>query len=185
MISMKTKICLFILFISLNMGSLLAQKVNEDEPVDANISRINFIEPKIVLELPDKIEFNENNLNKTEKTKKVTLPKYTGTFENKIPDFDFFRLKERKLNHEGKNFKGYRVQIYSGLDNNEAQRVRSDFLLKQQNKYNTYNTYEQPYYRLRVGDFTQYWHARKLQQDIVKDFPNAMIIQDNINLPNK
>ncbi len=171
----------------LNLTLLFAQKkVNEDEPVDANISRINFIEPPIVLELPANVQITDNNpSNKTEKIKKVTLPKYAGTFEDKIPEFDFFRLKERKLNHEGKNFKGYRVQIYSGLDNNEAQRVRSDFLLKQQNKYNTYNTYEQPYYRLRVGDFTQYWHARKLQQEIVKDFPNAMVIQDNINLPNK
>jgi hypothetical protein len=183
---MKTKICLFIVLMSLCAGSLFAQKVNEDEPIDANISRINFIEPPIVLELPTNSQITDNNPNnKTEKIKKVTLSKYSGVFEDKIPDFDFFRLKERKLNHEGKNFKGYRVQIYSGLDNNEAQRVRSDFLLKQQNKYNTYNTYEQPYYRLRVGDFTQYWHARKLQQDIVKDFPNAMIIQDNINLPNK
>jgi len=182
---MKSRFCLLYVLICLHTGSLFAQKVNEDEPVDANISRINFIEPPLVLELPANPQVNENNTNKTEKVKKVKLPKYTGAFEDKIPDFDFFRLKERKLNQEGKNFKGYRVQIYSGLDNNEAQRVRSDFILKQQGKYNTYNTYEQPYYRLRVGDFTQYWHARKLQQEIVKDFPNAMIIQDNINLPNK
>ncbi|MCS7077545.1 MAG: SPOR domain-containing protein [Bacteroidia bacterium] len=104
---------------------------------------------------------------------------------DKIPDFDHFRLRERRLNQEGKNFKGYRVQIYSGLDNNEAQRIRSDFILKQQGKYNTYNSYEQPYYRIRVGDFVQYWHARKLQQEILKDFPNAMIVQDNIHLPSR
>lgn len=172
-----------IFFLSVHV--LFAQKkVHEDEPVEANISRINFIEPTLALELPAIPQVNASSEN-TDKVKKITLPKYTGTFTDKIPDFDFFRLKERKLNHEGKNFKGYRVQIYSGLDNNQAQHVRSDFLLKQQGKYNTYTSYEQPYYRLRVGDFTQYWHARKLQQEIVKDFPNAMVVQDNIHLPNK
>ncbi|MCS7028199.1 MAG: SPOR domain-containing protein [Bacteroidia bacterium] len=174
---------LLLLGLSFFYNAAQAQRVYEDEPVDANISRINFIEPTITIELPSPAQAAEISNSKKENTKKVTLPKYSGPFTDRIPDFDSFRLKERRLNQEGKNFKGYRVQIYSGLDNNQAQRIRSDFILKLQGRYNTYSSYEQPYYRIRVGDFTQYWHARKLQQEILKDFPNAMVVQDNIHLP--
>lgn len=172
---MKWCLCLFSLWISV----VHAQKIHEDEPVEANISRINFIEESLTLTLPS--ISNNTNITNTNKVIPIT---YTGSFENKIPEgIETFRLKERKMNDDGNNFKGFRIQIYGGLNSADAQKTRAAFIIKFKEKYPTYNPYSQPYYRIRVGDFVNFWEARKLQQDIIKDFPNAMVVQDNISLP--
>jgi hypothetical protein len=80
---------------------------------------------------------------------------------------------------------GYRIQIYMGLGNDaldNANMVRSDFE-KNFPGVLVYVTFREPYYRVRIGDFRSRLEANQLLESIKRIYPDAWIIQDNINLP--
>ncbi len=77
---------------------------------------------------------------------------------------------------------GYRIQIYKGSGNdalNDANVVRDKFMAK----YNipAYITFNEPYYRVRVGDFRTRIEAIKFLQRIKRAYPLAWEIQDEVN----
>ena len=47
----------------------------------------------------------------------------------------------------------------------------------------TYIDYKAPNFRLRVGNFRNKLEAQKLQHEIMKDFPNTLVISDSIDFP--
>ena len=49
-------------------------------------------------------------------------------------------------------YQGYRIQIFSGNSKEEANKVKSDFYSKFP-AMRCYLTYQQPYYKLRIGDY--------------------------------
>ncbi len=77
---------------------------------------------------------------------------------------------------------GYRVQIYFGSNRIEAQEARSKFASLYPD-IDTYLIYQQPYFKLRAGDFRTRLEAYKLFQNIQKEFKSVFIVNDEINLP--
>ncbi len=76
--------------------------------------------------------------------------------------------------------KGYRIQIFSGTKKQPARQIRGRFI--QQYKYvNAHEIYQQPYYKIRVGDFVTKLEALKFLKEISPQFPNSFIVQDDIN----
>lgn len=78
---------------------------------------------------------------------------------------------------------GYRVQIFYGSDRREVFNEQSKF----NNSYpelNTYITYKQPNYYLRVGDFRTRLEAQRLMNDLKGTFPTLFIFREKINAPN-
>lgn len=76
---------------------------------------------------------------------------------------------------------GYRIQIFKGAGNNaleEALVARDKFTAK----YNVpaYITFNEPYYRVRVGDFRTRIDAIRFLQRIKGHYPLAWEIQDEI-----
>jgi len=98
------------------------------------------------------------------------------------------RVNELVLKHvlinEAKKGKiqGYRVQIHFGTEKAKAMDVKSKFMT-QNNDIPSYLDYQQPYFKIRVGDFRTKLEAYKLLQDIMDDFPGAFIVSDEIELP--
>lgn len=78
---------------------------------------------------------------------------------------------------------GYRVQIFYGSDRREVFNEQSKF----NNSYpelNTYITYKQPNYYLRVGDFRTRLEAQRFMNELRGTFPTLFIFREKINAPN-
>lgn len=126
--------------------------------------------------------------------------------QNKILHFDFNTIQEKKeklaqintniqlqpieiiqdslipyffsLYQQERNLPGYRIQIISTSNRNELRKVKSEFL-KAFPDIKTYEIYQQPYFKLRVGDFLYYYEAMCIKKFIEQQFPGAYIVSEN------
>lgn len=74
---------------------------------------------------------------------------------------------------------GYRVQIASTASRTEAQDLKTEFLRRYPN-VRAYLSYQQPYFKLRVGDFEQRTDASRFMNEIYASFP-GFIVNEVIN----
>ena len=77
---------------------------------------------------------------------------------------------------------GYRVQVFYGSDRREvfSQQAKFNGLYPSQN---TYITYKQPNYYLRVGDFRTRLDAQRFMNELRSEFPTLFIFREKINAP--
>lgn len=76
---------------------------------------------------------------------------------------------------------GFRVQIFSGLDRQQANSEQSNFKSRYPN-ITSYISYTQPYYRLRVGDFRTRLEAEKFMNELKKYYSSMFIFSEMIIL---
>lgn len=77
---------------------------------------------------------------------------------------------------------GYRVQIYFGSDRQAAYNAQAKFM----NEYpemRTYISYNEPNFKVHVGDFRTRLEAQKLQSELNGMFPSLFVIPEKINPP--
>ncbi|MFK5857248.1 MAG: SPOR domain-containing protein [Bacteroidota bacterium] len=82
-------------------------------------------------------------------------------------------------------FQGYRIQILKA-SGNEALEIIEESKADFSEKYNdvpVYLTFDEPDYRVRVGDFRTRLEAEKFLKKISRKYPGAWVIQDDINFP--
>ncbi len=93
------------------------------------------------------------------------------------------KLIERhiELNATVKRVTGWRIQLISNSDRDEVNRTKAQFLTTHPNA-KTYLTYQQPYFKLRVGDFADKNEAYKYMKDINDDFKGIFIVPDVVNV---
>lgn len=75
--------------------------------------------------------------------------------------------------------RGFRVQIYSGVSRNEANSVQARF----QNIYSdiaAYLTYDEPNYRVKVGDFRSRAEATNLMRELRANYNNVFVFTEDI-----
>lgn len=82
-------------------------------------------------------------------------------------------------NHSGK-VRGYRIQIYNGIDRNKATAIQSDFI-KSHPGVSAYLIYNQPHFRVRVGNFRTRNEASELYEALRKQY-TCMIVPTIITL---
>ncbi len=98
-------------------------------------------------------------------------------------------IKDNRVDKLGETYKatfkliGYRVQIHSGNKRQPANQARASFL-RVHPKTKAHLDYEQPYYKVRVGDFKTKLEALKYKNFIAEEFPNSFIVKDEID-PNE
>jgi hypothetical protein len=93
--------------------------------------------------------------------------------------------KHIQLNEIQKGIPGYRVQIFFASGNNSkpnANRIRAEFLTKYP-RLKAYVIYQEPYYKVRVGDFRTRLEAQGILNMISPDFPSSYIVTDEIQYP--
>ncbi|MEJ7557324.1 MAG: SPOR domain-containing protein [Pedobacter sp.] len=77
---------------------------------------------------------------------------------------------------------GYRVQVFYGSDRRQvfSQQAMFNGLYP---AHNTYITYKQPNYYLRVGDFRTRLDAQRFMNELRPTFPTLFIFREKINAP--
>ncbi len=82
----------------------------------------------------------------------------------------------------GVRIKGFRVQIFFDTDKENVNQKRSDYLARH-GENAAYVDYLAPNFRLRTGNFRTRLQAQYWQNEIAVDFPDAIIVEDWIELP--
>ncbi len=77
---------------------------------------------------------------------------------------------------------GYRVQIYYGSDRREVFAEQNRFKASYP-KLNTYITYKEPNYYLRVGDYRTRLEAQNFLTELRPNYPTLFIFREKINAP--
>ena len=76
---------------------------------------------------------------------------------------------------------GYRILIYKGASSEESLKVKQQ-VYAFDSDLNVYTEYKQPSFRVKVGDFIDRVEANYILNDLKQNFPNSMIVPDQINL---
>ncbi len=76
---------------------------------------------------------------------------------------------------------GFRIQVFSGNNRSDYENAKS-FLLRNFSKLEIYESYSQPTYRIKVGDFVSYQDAEKQAALLKQRFGNPRVISDKINI---
>jgi hypothetical protein len=89
------------------------------------------------------------------------------------------------VNETKKSFRGYRVQIFSvsGVNSKDKANKEKAELLLDYPDIHVYVVYNAPYFKVRIGDFITKLEALYFMQSILKDYPFAFIVEDDINYP--
>lgn len=75
--------------------------------------------------------------------------------------------------------RGFRVQIYMGPSRSSAYAEQARFLRMFRN-IDTYISYDEPNYRVKVGDFTSRHEAEQLLQGLRDQFTNVFLFNEEI-----
>lgn len=75
--------------------------------------------------------------------------------------------------------KGFRVQIFSGPSRNEAYATQSRFR-NQNSDMDCYITYDEPNYRVKVGDFKSRSEANSFMRTMRAQYKNVFVFQEDI-----
>ena len=97
-----------------------------------------------------------------------------------IQDTAVTKILNIKVNPlKARTIHGFRVQLTSSANRNEINSLKSEFM-KAHPDVRTYMTYQQPYFKLRVGDFEERTDANRFMNEIYSQFP-GFIVEDVIN----
>lgn len=97
-------------------------------------------------------------------------------------EIDKLLLKHLQINSENESIDGYRIQIHFGGEREKAKTIKTKFL-QQFPDVAAYEVYQQPNFKVRVGDFRTRLEAQKFMSEINTYFPSAFIVADEIHLP--
>lgn len=96
---------------------------------------------------------------------------------------DSLITKNKERNRVDQTIDGFRIQLFSGNERSNANAVKEKFL-KLYPQQGAYMIYNQPYFKIRVGDFRTRLEALELYNKLMAEFGDAIIIlPDKINLP--
>lgn len=103
---------------------------------------------------------------------------------NKEQRLDSLIMLHKRLNLMNSTISGYRVQIYFESGNyskSKALEAKKEFEAAYPNQ-NAYVTFDEPYYRVKVGDFRTKIEARGFLKEIIRKYPSAFEVEDMISL---
>lgn len=98
------------------------------------------------------------------------------------PVIDTLVQKHILLNQLQPTIDGWRIQIFFESGNNAkvlANRSRDRFLETYPDQ-GAYLTFNEPYYKVRIGNFRTRMDAEGFLQKIISEFPTAYIVPDNV-----
>ena len=90
--------------------------------------------------------------------------------------------RQKNANQLKPSMPGYRIQIYFGSVRPKASEVKLAFEEKHKD-VEAYLTYQQPNFKVRVGDFRTRLDAQKFLKSLEGEFTTMFIVQDEVKLP--
>ncbi len=94
--------------------------------------------------------------------------------------------KHIQVNQKAKGVPGYRIQVYFGSGNdakNQANKIRTD-LRNAYPSFESYISYKEPFFKVKIGDFRTKLEAYKLFKLIQQSYPSAFIVEDIVSYEN-
>jgi len=101
------------------------------------------------------------------------------------PRVDTLLQLHKDLNVKSPRIDGWRVNIFFETGNNSkklAMEAKAGFVQKYPN-VPSYLVFQEPYYKIRVGDYRTQLEAEKFLKIIAAEYPNAFVVEDKINFP--
>jgi hypothetical protein len=89
--------------------------------------------------------------------------------------------KKTELYAQNKESQGYRIQLFSGNSKSDFESTKT-YILKYFSELEIYESYSQPTYKIKVGDFIMRADAEKYVGNLKSRFGNTRIISEKINL---
>ena len=86
------------------------------------------------------------------------------------------------INQAKRTMPGYRVQIFFGPQRLKANEVKTDFL-QIYPAVGAYLIYQQPNFKIRVGDFKTRLEAMKFLKELQPLYSTAFLVKDEVKLP--
>lgn len=98
---------------------------------------------------------------------------------------DSLLVLNKKMNEKNPHIEGWRINIYFESGNHSKRMAIETKAKFVQNYANIpcYVVFQEPYYKVRVGDYRTRMEAEKLLKQIVQEYPNAFVVEDEINFP--
>jgi hypothetical protein len=96
--------------------------------------------------------------------------------------YDLLLQKQKEQNLKNQSMTGYRIQIYFGGIRQKASEVKADFSSRFPDVA-SYLTYQQPNFKVRVGDFRNRIEAQKFMKQLDGMYPTLFIVPDEVHLP--
>ncbi len=92
--------------------------------------------------------------------------------------------KHIRINQNLKTIEGFRIQVFSDSGNNSKTKAQStqEELIARYPQMGVYLTFKSPNYKVRIGDFRSRLDAQRFLNELAADYPNAFIINDQINI---
>ena len=106
----------------------------------------------------------------------VTIKHTSDSLANQLVE------RHKKVNAAKMSMTGFRVQLYFGSERQKANEIRTDFL-SQYSGTGAYLLYQQPYFKVRVGDFRTRLEAQAFLKKISTVYTSAFIVTDEVKLP--
>jgi hypothetical protein len=103
---------------------------------------------------------------------------------NKDPRLDILTQKQAIVNKRSQMmtsnglYKGYRLQLLSTNNRNQAFKLKYD-LLTNYPDHKAYVTYQAPYFKVRLGNFLKKEEAEKMRKQISKNFPTGVFLVED------
>ena len=98
----------------------------------------------------------------------------TGEIEGKLQQINRF-------NRTSNTAQGFTIQVYSGTSREQASQVKTE-IYKILPELRPETMYEQPIYRVRVGEFIDRLEAQNTYAQILEEVPQAIVIPTRIRL---
>lgn len=94
-------------------------------------------------------------------------------------DFDKMLKKSIEINKANPGVSGFRIQVHAFNTRNEALKVRGK-LMAQYPDLGCYIAYKSPTFKIKLGDFINYYDAVPFWVQLKKEFPTAIIVNDMV-----
>ena len=85
------------------------------------------------------------------------------------------------IKRKARHIEGFRILLYSGNDREKASKAKETAYRLIRNS-DVYTNYQAPTFKVRLGDFYQKAEAFLAMGKLVTNFPNAVIIQEIVNI---
>lgn len=97
-------------------------------------------------------------------------------------DLDSLIYQNAETNKSKNTLDGFRIQLFSGSERSNANQLKAQFL-RQYPEVPIYLSYQQPFFKLRAGDFRTRTEAQSLYHKLLKEYGDVLIVPDKINFP--
>jgi hypothetical protein len=89
----------------------------------------------------------------------------------------------KNANIDTTKIQGYRIQLAFNTDRSLVENIKAKYINYFPEGRLSYILYQQPYWKLRVGNFYREIDAITLLKEVRVFFPNAFVVPDNIDRP--